>query len=301
MKLLVTGASGLLGSKLCELAIRKNYEVYSAYNQHKPLHGTSIQFDVTDRITVDEIFEKIRPEAVVHAAALTNVDKCELEKELAWKINVEGTRNIAKSCREHHAFLIYVSTDYVFDGEKGIYRETDNPAPINYYGLTKLEGEACVKHSTTKYCIARPSVIYGSTPATRKMNFASWLLDKLNRKERVKIVIDQWNSPTLNTNLADMILEVIERRLTGIFHLAGATRLSRYEFARLLAEMFALDTDLITRASSKEISWIAKRPKDSSLNVDKACQTLKNKQLEIREALQSMKKEMEQAKFCRQR
>lgn len=299
MKLLITGASGLLGSKLCELAIRKKHEVYSAYSQHKPLYGTPIQFDVSDKNAVEKTFEKTKPEAVVHAAALTNVDKCELERELAWKINVDGTENIAKSCKKHHIFLIYVSTDYVFNGEKGIYKETDNPAPINYYGLTKLQGEACVKHLTNKYCIARPSVIYGSIPATGKINFALWLRDKLKRKEKVKIVTDQWNSPTLNTNLANMILEVIERKLTGIFHLAGATRLNRYEFARLLAETFTLDTHLMTHVSSKEISWIAKRPKDCSMNVDKACQTLKNKPLRIREALQKMKKEMEQAKVYR--
>lgn len=299
MKLLITGASGLLGSKLCELAIRKNHEVFSVYNQHKPLHGTIVQLDVSDKITVEEKFEKIRPEAVVHAAALTNVDRCEVEKELAWSTNVEGTGNIARSCKKHSVFLIYVSTDYVFDGEKGTYKETDKPFPINYYGLTKLKGEECVKHSIDRYCIARPSVIYGSTPARGKINFALWLLDKLKRKEKAKIVTDQWNSPTLNTNLANMILEVIERKLTGTFHLAGATRLSRYEFAGLLADNFALDTDLIVRASSKEISWIAKRPKDSSINVDKACQTLKNKPLEIREALRKMKKEMEQAKVYR--
>jgi len=294
VKLLITGASGLLGSKLCELAIRKNYEVYSAYSQHKPLHGTQIRFDVSNKNAVEKIFEKIKPEAVVHAAALTNVDKCELEKELAWKTNIEGTENIAKSCKKHQVFLVYVSTDYVFDGEKGMYKETDKPAPINYYGLTKLKGEESVKNLTNKYCIARPSVIYGSIPATGKINFALWLLDKLKRKEKAKIVTDQWNSPTLNTNLANEILEVLERKLTGIFHLAGATRLSRHEFAKLLAETFSLDRNLIKPVSSKEISWIAKRPKDSSLNVDKACQTLRNKPQKIHEALKKMKKEIEQ-------
>ncbi|MCK4474966.1 sugar nucleotide-binding protein, partial [Candidatus Bathyarchaeota archaeon] len=134
-------------------------------------------------------------------------------------------------------------------------------------------------------------VIYGSIPATGKINFALWLLNKLKRKEKVKIVTDQWNSPTLNTNLANMILEVLERKLTGIFHLAGATRISRHEFARLLAENFSLDENLITPVSSEEIKWIAKRPKDSSLNVNKAYQALKNKPLKIHEALEKMKRD----------
>ena len=299
VKLLITGASGLLGSKLCELTTRKNYEVYSAYSQHKPLYGAPIQFDVSAKDAVEKIFKKVDPEAVVHAAALTNVDECESEKELAWKINVEGTENIAESCEKHRAFLVYISTDYVFDGEKGMYKENDKPAPINYYGLTKLRGEESVENLAEQYCIARSSVVYGSVPATGKINFALWLLDKLERKEVVKIVTDQWNSPTLNTNLADMILEVLERKLTGIFHLAGATRLSRYEFAKFLAEIFRLDTNLISPASSKEIPWTAKRPRDSSLDVDRACQTIRNKPLKILEALEKMKKEIEQTNSLR--
>ena len=291
MKLIITGASGLLGSKLCEVAVRKNHEVYAAYNQHKPLHGTPVQFDVSNKNAVEKIFQKINPEAVVHAAALTNVDKCETQKELAWKINVEGTENITKSCKKHQSFLIHISTDYVFDGEKGMYKETDKPSPINHYGLTKLKGEEHVKNLLDDYCIARASVIYGSIPATGKINFALWLLNKLKRKEKVKIVTDQWNSPTLNTNLANMILEVLERKLTGIFHLAGATRISRHEFARLLAENFSLDENFITPVSSEEIKWIAKRPKDSSLNVNKAYQALKNKPLKIHEALEKMKRD----------
>jgi len=293
LKLLITGASGLLGSKLSELATRKNYEVYSAYNQHKPHRGTPIQFDVSNKNAVEKTFEKIKPEAVVHTAALTNVDKCELDKELAWKINTEGTENIAESCKKHQAFLVYISTDYVFNGEKGMYKENDKPDPVNHYGLTKLKGEESIKSLTGEYCIARASVIYGSIPATGKINFALWLLDKLERKEKVKIVTDQWNSPTLNTNLANMILEALERKLTGIFHLTGATRLNRYEFAKLLAETFSLDKNLITPAPSKEIKWIAKRPKDSSLSINKAHQTLRNKPLKIEQALTEMKKEIE--------
>jgi dTDP-4-dehydrorhamnose reductase len=292
MKLLVTGASGLLGSKLCNLAVRKKHQVYSVYDQHRPLLGTPIRVNISDKTAVEETFKHIKPVAAVHAAALTDVDKCELEKDLAWKINVEGTRNIAESCKKHHVFLIYVSTDYVFNGEKGMYREDDKPAPINYYGLTKLEGEESVKDLANEYCIARTSATYGSIPATGKVNFALWLLDKLRRKEEVKIVTDQWNSPTLNTNLAAMLLEVLERKLTGTLHVAGATRLNRYEFAELLAQGFSLDTSLITPVSSSEISWIAHRPRDSSISVEKASQTLKNRPLEIEEALEKMKKEM---------
>jgi dTDP-4-dehydrorhamnose reductase len=292
VKLLITGASGLLGLRLCGLAARKNYELYSLYNQHEPNHGIPIKIDISNKDTVEKIFEKTKPEAVVHAAALTDVDKCELEKERAWKVNVEGTRNIVESCKRHQVFLAYISTDYVFDGEKGMYRECDEPNPINYYGLTKLKGEECVNSLLKDYCIIRASVLYGSNPATGKINFALWLLQKLKNNEKVTIVIDQWNSPTLNTNLASMILEIIERKIKGVHHLAGATRISRYGFSILIAKTFNLDTSLIIPSSSKEIPWIAKRPKDSSLNVEKAQQTLKNKPLKIGQALRKMKKEI---------
>jgi dTDP-4-dehydrorhamnose reductase len=293
LKLLITGASGLLGSKLSELASRSHYEVYSAYSQHRPLYGTPVQLNIFDRKAVEKIFEKVKPKVVVHSAALTDVDKCESERELAWKVNVEGTRNIAESCKRHMVFLIYVSTDYIFNGEKGMYKEDDKPNPINYYGLTKLKGEECVKSLLEDYCIARTSVLYGSVLATGKINFALWVLEKLRNGEKVGIVTDQWNSPTLNTNLANMVLEIVEHRIKGIYHLAGATRINRYDLSQLIAQTFCLNTNLIIPKLSKEISWIARRPKDSSLNIEKAQQTLENKSLKIKQALRNLKKEMQ--------
>ena len=147
LKLLITGASGLFGSKLAEIATGKNYEVYSGYSQDRPIYGTAVQFDISDKNKVEETFKKIDPEVVVHAATLTDVDKCETNKELAWKINVEGTKNIADAAKKSHSFLIYISTDYVFNGEKGQYKETDITDPVNYYGLTKLKAEELVKNS----------------------------------------------------------------------------------------------------------------------------------------------------------
>jgi dTDP-4-dehydrorhamnose reductase len=262
LKLLITGAGGLFGSKLAQKAEEMNHEVYSIYSQHAPLHGISIQLDITDKTNVADKFKEIKPEVVVHAAALTDVDKCEKEKKLAWKINVEGTENITRASKKSQAFVVYVSTDYVFNGEKGWYTETDLPAPINNYGLTKLKAEEQVKNSTKKYCIARASVIYGSTPAAGKDNFALWVMTKLKNREAVRIVTDQWNSPTLNTNLADMTLEIIERKLTGTYHMSGATRINRYDFSKTLANAFNLDTDLITPAASADFNWPAKRPRE---------------------------------------
>jgi dTDP-4-dehydrorhamnose reductase len=292
MRILVTGASGLLGTRICQLATRQNYEVFSAHSEHIPQFGVPIKLDITDGTALKRLFKKTKPDALVHSAALTDVDKCEKEKGLAWKINVESTSNIAQLCHKHNCFLVYVSTDYVFNGEKESYKETDPTAPINNYGLTKLKGEEEIKQSGAEYCIARPSVIYGSIPAAGKVNFALWLVERLRKKEETKTVTDQWNSPTLNTNLAEMILEIVERKITGTFHLAGATRLSRREFAQKIAETFNLDENLLRPTSSEKMPWIAKRPRDTSLNVEKAKQTLKNKPLQISEALSRLKMEM---------
>ena len=293
MKLLITGASGLYGSKLAEIAVAKNYEVYSCDIQNLSVYGNFVKMDISDKGLVEESFKSIKPDVVVHAATLTDVDKCELNKELAWRVNVEGTKNIAEAAKSTGSFLIYISTDYVFNGETGRYKESDKPDPINYYGLTKLKAEELVK-SRPDYFIARPSVIYGSTPAAGKVNFALWLIETLRKGEHVKIVTDQWNTPTLNTNLAEMTLEVVERKLTGTFHLCGATRVSRFEFAELIAEAFGLDKSLIDLALSSQFKWPAKRPMDSSLDTSKAQKILWNKPLEIGEALKRLKFELSQ-------
>ena len=291
MKLLITGASGLYGSKLASRAIEKDFEVYSSDVQELSVYGTFVKLDVSNKELVNEVFKRVKPDVVVHAASLTDVDKCELNQDLAWKINVEGTKNIVEAAKNIDSSLIYISTDYVFNGEKGNYRESDEPAPINFYGLTKLKAEEVVK-TQAEYFIARPSVIYGSTPAAGKVNFVLWLIETLRKREHVNIITDQWVTPTLNTNLAEMTLEVIERRLTGTYHLCGATRVSRFEFAQLVADVFGLDKSLIDSALSSQFKWPAKRPMDSSLDTSKAQQTLQNKPLKIDDALKQLKSEL---------
>jgi len=289
MKLFITGGSGLLGSKIAKIALEK-HEVYTGYCHGQSEFGEPVKFDLTKDTDLElEVIYKINPGVIIHTAALTNVDECEANKEVAYKINTEGTRRVAEIAKEMGAFLVYVSTDYVFSGDKGMYKEEDEPNPIDYYGYTKLSGE--------KYCdcIARPCVIYGAKPASGKINFALWLINKLRNKEEVKIVIDQLVTPTLNTNLAKMLLEIAGRRLKGIFHLAGATRVSRYDFALRIADKFELEGDLIIPSRMEEMKWIASRPKDSSLDTSKASRYLKEKPYDLDKALVVLKEEIENA------
>ncbi|OGD58401.1 dTDP-4-dehydrorhamnose reductase [Candidatus Bathyarchaeota archaeon RBG_13_52_12] len=292
MKILVTGGSGLLGAGISQLEL-KNHQIFFGYNNHNPELETYLKIDVTDNRQVDEALVRVSPDVVIHAAALTDVDRCEKDQELAYKINVEGTKNIVNASKKSGSSLIFVSTDYVFSGDSGDYRENDETKPINYYGLSKLLAEKEVQATHGEWCIIRPSVIYGSTPAAGKVNFALWIINKLRKREQIRIVTDQWVSPTLNTNLAEMILEIAAKKQIGIFHLAGDSQVSRYDFAIEVAKIFDLEESLIQPVTMREMSWLAKRPINTSLNVGKAKRYLRVKPLEISEALSHLKREME--------
>jgi len=287
-KIIITGASGLLGSKLVETA-KRFYEVTPTHSG-APLFTNSIRMDITDFNQVSEVFNRIRPDFVVHAAAMTNVDRCETDKKNAWKINVQGTENVARMCAKYAAKLVYVSTDYVFDGEKGLYSEDDATAPINYYGLTKLEGESKVKQYCKDYVIARTSVLYGWHE--RKPNFATWIINSLRNNMPITVVDDHFNSPTLADNLAEIILETLQKNLTGTYHTAGDERISRYDFAKTIANTFLLNEELITPTKMSQLkAWVAKRPRDSSLSVNKAKETLKTRLMNIKESLTRLKEQ----------
>lgn len=285
-RLLITGASGLLGSKIVELT-GENYQVIPVHNT-KPLHLNSSKLDITNRKEVFNLFRKTKPDIAIHTAAETNVDKCETHEELAWKINVEGTRNVAEACSETSAKMVYISTDYVFDGEKGLYTEEDTPNPINHYGITKLEGENQVKKICKNYVILRTSVLYGWHPY--KINFATWVINSLKQKKNTSIITDHFNTPTLADNLAEMIIEAIQKDLQGLYHASGSQRISRYQFAQQITKIFNLNQSLIKPIKMNQITaWTAKRPKDSSLNINKIRELLKTTPLNISEGLKKMK------------
>jgi dTDP-4-dehydrorhamnose reductase len=288
-KLVVTGASGLLGQKLVRFGTDSGYDVCSLFHEHRPDSGKAFRVDITNSGALNERLKLENPDVVINTASITDVDLCEREPEIAMRVNATGPELLADACDRVRAFLLHLSTDYVFDGTKGNYSENDAPAPINQYGLSKLIGERSVaKHANA--CIVRTSVLYGWGRQYRA-NFATWLYEKLSKGIRVNVVTDQVASPTLNTNLAKMILELAERRIPGIFHLAGSTRASRYEFAIKLANALDFDSSHIVPAKSDASSWIARRPRDSSLDVTKAKKTLRIKPIELSDALREFARE----------
>ncbi len=287
---MITGASGLLGSKLVKLAIQAGYEVHSFYNTHPLTEGNPQRVDLTDEAHASEMIFKKSPHAVVHAASLTDVDFCEQNPDLAMWVNGLATGTLARACRKIGSFLVYVSTDYVFDGTKGHYTEDDEPNPINAYGRSKLEGEQQIIQHGKDFCIARTSVVYGWGREHRQ-NFATWIYERLRAQRSIKVVVDQHVSPTLNSGLARMLLEVVERGIGGVIHLAGATRTSRYEFALRVCRRFRFDEKLLAPVRSDSIDWKAKRPRDSSLRVDNALKMLKNRPAAIDDALDEFVRE----------
>lgn len=284
-KLLIIG-TGLLGSRIVEIASNE-FEIINTYNKNPvDLQSTvSHQLDITNQKLTFRLIKKLNPEYIIHTAAHTSVDYCEVHRSEAYSVNVTGTRNVVEASGEIGAKLVYISTDYVFDGAKGMYREGDVTNPINYYGKTKLEGEDVVKTICDDWIIARTSVLYGWNPA--KPNFVTWALDELMAGNRIRIVSDQFNSPTLADNLADMIIKLIRRDENGVFHTSGGERISRYDFAIRIAEIFDLNSELIEPITSDQLNWTAKRPADSSLDVSKISNI--EKTLTIEESLEKMR------------
>jgi dTDP-4-dehydrorhamnose reductase len=285
LKLLITGAGGLLGNRLAELASEAGHMVYSLDNSHPSPHGNALLVDIGDESAIRKTIAETTPDVVIHTASITDVDLCETNPQLAMRVNGEATGFLSGACRETGSHLIYVSTDYVFDGTRGQYSEEDKPAPINTYGRSKLLGEKEMTRRGSRGCITRTSVLYGWGRPFRP-NFATWVHSKLAANEQIKVVTDQFASPTLNTHLARMLVEIAERRIQGILHVAGSSRVSRYEFAVMLAKQFGFRENLVTPVQADTTSWKARRPFDSSLNVSKAQEVLTNKPAPLEEALE---------------
>lgn len=250
-----------------------------------------IKLDICNIGNLKNLILNEKPEYIVHMAALGDVDLCEKDKNLAWKTTAEPSITLSRYASKAGSFILYLSTDYVFDGEKGNYSEDEPPNPINYYGLVKMVGEVASKSSSEEYAIVRTSSIYGLGPG--RINFAKFLVEKLKKGERVKALIDQYTSPTHAQLLGEAIFEILEKRLTGIFHVVGE-RMSRYEFALKLAETLNFNKDLIEAIEMKNMKWIAKRPRDSSLNAEKTRKLLKTSFYLTDVAFQTLKNEYEE-------
>lgn len=257
MKILVTGANGMLGQDLCPILEDNGYDV---------LETDKHNLDITNPNMCMEFVQKEAPEIIIHCAAYTDVDGAEGDLQTAIKINVEGTKNIANACKNVGSTLIYISTDYVFDGNKSKpYEVSDKPAPLNNYGLTKLEGENFVKKHCLNHYIIRTSWLYGHYGK----NFVETMLS-LKDKENLRVVDDQIGCPTWTVDLANGIVKIFENYDFGTYHVCGSGETSWYEFAKEIFEQEGLVTSLLP-CSTEEFPRPAKRPRYSVMDNNKIC------------------------------
>jgi len=227
------------------------------------------QIDLTHRQDVRKVVDEFEPDVIIHTAAVTDVDLCEKERGLAWQVNVGAVENLAYAAKIVGAKMIHLSTDYVFDGKSGPYSEADRPNPISYYGRTKLASENLLLTSGVQSTIIRTMVLYG-LGINVKSNFALWVHNNLKDGKTIRVVDDQFGNPTFADDLAYAILKIIELERTGIYHIAGADIVSRYDFALSLADVFKFNKKLITPVKSSIFKQPAPRPLKSGLIILKA-------------------------------
>ncbi len=278
LKFLVTGSAGLIGRQVVK-DLSETHEVFSCYNKSKPEHGNIIKMDLLNHEMISNVMSEKKPDVVIHLGAMTAVDLCDAQQDNALKINSQATEILAKECSKINSFMVYVSTDYVFDGNTGMYEENDTANPLGFYGKSKLLGEKSIQNFSSNWCIARTSTPFGLHPT--KKSFPIWVIENLQKQKQIDVLTDQFTSPTYVPSLSRMLIEISERHLTGIIHVAGASKISRYEMASLVSDKLGLDGKLLREISINDIKWEAQRPKDSSLNVSKAISTLNQKPQKI--------------------
>jgi len=272
--ILVTGASGLLGVNLVTTARNMNRPVTGTCHRHV-LHipGVFMQpLDLTDLHATRQLIAKLRPEAIIHCAAVTDMDWCEDHPKETDLINVQTSAALAEIARELNAQFIYVSTDAVFDGHRGHYSEDDAPAPLSVYAKSKGRGEQEVLQRCSTALIVRVN-IYGWN-ARPKQSLAEWMLDQLQTKRHLNGFVDVYFCPLLANDLAEILLAMLDRGLSGVYHVVGSERISKYEFGKRVAVTFGLDPDSVSPVRIAESKLRALRPRDVSLNTDKICRAL---------------------------
>jgi len=269
-KILITGASGFLGYHLLRMAHARGLEVYGLYHSgHISFdQSTNLEVDLRNYIDMGNIIDDIEPDVVIHAAALADGNLCQDNKDLSYELNVEVTRNLAGICSDFQIPFVFTSTDLVFDGRKGGYTEEDVPDPLMVYGEHKLLAEHEVERVYPSGLIVRCPLMFGQPEASAR-NYFSLFLQSLREGKASKLFRDEYRSICGARSVAEGILLVCEE-VSGLLHIAGNARVSRYEFGEAIAEVFGLDQSLLQSCSQQDVQMAAPRPADVSLNIDKA-------------------------------
>jgi dTDP-4-dehydrorhamnose reductase len=292
MRVLITGSTGLVAKGFFETA-SENADVLGIhlgdYAVENPLGRHQI-LDVRDEGALETLFSQGGAfDCVVHAAGLASVDYVEENPEEGYRSNLIGTQNVARCCRRHGAYMVYISTNAVFDGKRAPYREGDRTAPVHHYGRIKLACEQAAQEEGRDVCVVRPILMYGWTYAASRPTPVTWIYHKLSNGENIRLVDDIYENPLYNIQCGRALWAVLRKRPTGIFHFAGADRVNRYQLGIEVASAFGLDASLIEAVKSSYFPSIAPRPPDTSFITDRMEQEIEIKAMSLADGLDHMK------------
>jgi dTDP-4-dehydrorhamnose reductase len=290
MRILVTGANGLLGGFLVPELAEAGHEVLATGLGPCRLPDAGAfryaTLDITDAMSVRARMADFSPEVVVHAAAVTQADDCEKHPVRCWNVNVTATRFIVDAAVRQSAFPIHISTDFVFEGDAGPYREEDIPAPVNYYGCSKLAAEKAVRSAASESAVVRTVLVYGPSPNMARSSLMGWVARNLREGRNIRVVSDQLRTPTFAGDLARGIRMVAEKKASGLWHLSGRDILTPYEMAVRTADLLGLDKSLMERVDAATFSQPARRPLRTGFIIEKAKRELGYDPLTFEEGLQ---------------
>ena len=290
MKILITGANGFLGYYLAQQLLQNRHQVIATGRGNCRLPFGNIPgfeyatMDFTDPFAVHDVFEKYKPGAVLHLGAMSKPDECEQNQWPAYTVNVEGTVTMLLNAAACKSFFVFLSTDFVFDGLKGMYREDDLPGAVNFYGKTKVEAEEAVNEYEYPWAVVRTVLVYGKSYSGRG-NILTVVKDKLEKGEEYSVFTDQLRTPTYVEDLVSGIMTILEKKATGIYHLSGAEPLTPYEMACMTADHLRLDKSFIKKVTASEFPQPAKRPSKTTFNIEKAKKELDYKPVSFKEGL----------------
>ena len=262
MKILITGAFGQLGNSLKNF-LSINDEVFRT-GLNIPTGGKGLQLNIVDKIMLKDIISSISPDVIINLAALTNVDFCESNPEIAKEVNTNGVQNLVDV---FSGKIIHLSTDYVFDGLKGPYKEEDQINPISVYGKTKYDAEKIVLDKNNNL-VLRANVLYNMF-GNNKASFLNWVVNNLKNKNSIQVVNDQFNNPTWTESIAEILVNCLNKNMSGLYHWGDQDYLSRYDFAIKIAESYNLKSDLIKQIPTSQLKQMAPRPLNGGLDQSK--------------------------------
>ena len=297
-RVLVCGSNGLLGQHIAHfLGDRTEYEVLNTGRQRSFVYDHLLfdytQLDLTQRGDVRSLISSYQPDVIINTVAAINVDWCEQNRDAAWNSNVTTVEHLLEAARKKNSHIIHVSTDYVFDGKNGPYNEEHRPAPVNYYGKTKLAAENVLRASDLPVTIARVSLLFGAGIGV-KPNFVSKVVSSLRRGEAVHATKDIGTNPTLATDAARACVAMMEGGHHGIFHISGPKGINRFDYAHMTANVFGLPTDTIKEVKAEDLNLPAVRPRWTEFSIEKAHNAFSYEPLSIRNALEQYKRDLTQ-------